>query len=271
MAAAPLITRGRVKQISNGMALQVQAEKIVQSKLKIAEARQEGIFPKDDKAIISYVTSRNARNRSLNLDSFYTRMAKAPKLWNKKFIHDAFSGDSIDLLMRIAEATSYAWQLMDSQYRQFPTYKKSKRTNHLYDSQRITIDGQVTNTAQRRILSYSGEGSPVVELTNFAEYASTSEVNAIHYRKIGGIIFWVAKRVQTRYSDLGIRFEYAKAAEYSLPHKYDVPVLRITSADQITERGRWSRPGSRRRARERFASRVRRSTNAYNRRTGGAT
>ena len=113
MAAAPQLTRERIKYLADDLALQVQRKKIVEGQGQIVIAQSKGIFPKEEDRIFAYHTSTNEKNRSTNLRSFHQRMAHSPKLWQKKFIYVTTAANE-DLFKRMLEATKLAHQMINS-------------------------------------------------------------------------------------------------------------------------------------------------------------
>ena len=188
-------------------------------------------FP-DDEYITSYVTSTNPNNRYVNLANFYVKMKQSyGKNWKKRFIHVA--NDAADN-KRIAEAAEFATDIVLSK-----TAAYGVRSGWLFDSVTTLVNGVVSYDYDKAIIASSAP--PIFEVTNFAEYASTVEARS-YFSAQAGIIYYAARRTQTKYPDLGILFYFTKAATFGLPHIYDVPVLRIALPVDAT--GKWGRPGT---------------------------
>lgn len=205
-----------------------------------------------DKYLISYVGSQARGKRYVNIDRFYDNMARSyVKNWKKSFIHTSTAEVTNE---RIAEAALFAYTLIKQRTAGYPRYSESgwKPTGILDSSVRQYVNGRETTNPRPDILASTG--SPIVEFTNIAEYASTVEARS--YFRDGGILFYAAKRTANRYKDLGVIFTYAAAKAFGAPHKYELPVLVISDAQ--TADGKWSRPGVRARARARIIRRVRR-------------
>lgn len=230
----------------------IQSAKIRASKDAIGRAQAAGDMPEDKKDITSYVTSTNPANRYVDIDKFYRVMAAKPdKYWQKKFIHTASDlGD----YQKIADATNYALQEITART---PVAAKSSAPGHpglLRRSIKTLVDGRESNSPGQDIIRDSA-AAPIVEITNYAEYASTAEARSF-FSAQAGIIYYVAQRTQTKYPELGIFFYYSKADAFGLPHVYDVPVLRISTPENAT--GKWGKPGVNARKRLKHVRRINR-------------
>ena len=177
MAAAPQLTKQRVKYLADDMALQVQKRKILESQVEIGRAQKKGVFPKDESKILAYHTSTNEKNRSVGLrgpNGFYKRMAHSPKLWEKKFIYVTTAANE-DLFKRMLEATKLAHKMISSQYEKYGI-----DTGYLINSQVLYMDGYpvgihgIEDALERRNASKGGE-IPAIDLTNTAAISETVE------------------------------------------------------------------------------------------------
>lgn len=252
MATVP-ISRASVDKVSNDLKRQVQVFKVRVSRADLSKLQANDQFP-PDKNITSYVTSTNQKNRYKNLHKFWSVMEKAPKYWDKRFIYipDQEGGA---LNERIAKAAREAYDIAERQYQSYP---KISSTGHLRESIRTTVNGDITRSTTSAILESTG--AAYFQMYNTAEYASTAEARAVYVTQQRGLIFYAANRIQTKYPDLGIKFHYIAQSEHGLPHKYDIPVLTISSKENVS--GKWARPGSRIRGRRREA---RRNANLFRR------
>jgi hypothetical protein len=225
----------------------IQSEKVDISRENILSLQQQERFPQD---YTSFHTSVTKNNRYPVPENFFTWMKRSPKLWDKRFIFvaDTVTGPSI------REAATYAMRVAKDQARKYGV-----DTGHLLNSFWPMIDGSLMSNPDQ--LDGLGEAS-VFQLVNTAAYASTSEVNAVYFAKIGGILFYTAKQVQKKYPDLGIAYTYTPANDvtgvplldkYGKQHKYDVPTLTIGGKNNIN--WKWSQPGANRKRRQAGARR----------------
>ena len=228
-----------IKKLSNNIRLQIQRGKVSASKSTISRLQAKNQFaPNED--IISYVSSLSAANRYLDINRFYTWMERSPKKFNSKFFYRSTSDVSNE---RIMEAAMMAIEIAERNTRSYPIHTT---TGHLFNSIRTFVNGPEALTPLTAIKN--SEGSAVFEMANIAEYGSTAEARALYITKQGGLLFYAADRVQKKFPDLGIMFRYAKAEDFGLPHKYNVPVLTIGSTDDVS--GPWVRPGNNHRRRQ---------------------
>jgi hypothetical protein len=171
-------------------------------------------------------------------------MIKSPKYWDKRFIYIPEQGTDSEVNERIAKAAVLAKQLAERQYQAYP---RMRSTGLLKESVVTEVNGKREFITTPAILK--SEGTAYFTLYNTAEYASTAEARAVYVTMQRGLIFYAANRVQTKFPDLGVRFTYMPQAEHGLPHIYDIPLLEISSKENIT--GPWSKPGTNMRARRR--------------------
>ena len=242
-----------IKEIQRQTTGLIQANKLRASANAIRYQQQKGNMPADKADITSYVTSTNPKNRFVDIDRFRRVMKARPdKYWQSKFI---FLSSEIDTYETIAEAADIATKEVIARTPQGTKAGRPGRSvGHLKRSVTTYVDGvEVINT--KKAIMDAGDSAPIFELTNIADYGSTAEARA-YFSAMGGIIYYVAKRMQTRYPQLGILFYYAKAQAFGLTHVYDVPVLRISSPAKAT--GAWSRPGVRGRTRLKSIRRINR-------------
>lgn len=249
-----------VKQITEGMTRHIQSGKVEISQEVVGFNILAELFPEE---YVAYHTSTNKRNLYPDPQKFYAVMPNIGKLWAKKFI---FVGGEDDLSERIKEAALFAVRTARTQYARYGV----RQTGFLQNQLHTMLDGKVISNpavAFRNITSDS-----IFSVLNTAAYAATSEVNAIYYHKIGGLMIYVARKVQQKYPDLGVLFMYnradaVKAAGLRIYDKtgkqwnYDTPVLHIGSIDNVY--GKWSQPGTRRRDRLKIQRKVARINETF--------
>lgn len=240
--AAVNLTRESIRVLSNNVKRQMQVEKVQISKDFLGELQARDEFVPNDQ-ITSYVTSTNAKNKYEDIDRFWKQMEQSPKYWLKKFIYIP-EREGADLNERIAEAVVKANAIIERQYQSYP---RISSTGHLKQSVITEVNGDRTFNTTPAILA--SPNTAYVQIYNTAEYASTAEARAVYVTQQRGLIFYAANRIQTQYPDLGIRYSYTAQSEHGLPHKYDIPVLTISS--KANARGKWARPGRNIRSRRR--------------------
>ena len=248
-----------IRQIRRTLVKGVQDEKIKASMDWVRYMRNEGVFPEDPKQQVSYTTSTNQGNRYVGASRFWVAMDKSwAKNWKKRFIH---VGSDENLTQRIADASEWAFNQVLIRTQSYPDPSLGyPQTGTLLRNVTATVNNRNVDGGMRQAILRSEE-TPVVHISNYAEYGSTAEARS-YYSAQGGIIFYVAKQLQRRYPDLGITFYYDKAQDRGLPHIYDVPTLAVSSPENNF--GKWSVPGDRTRRRARAIRRI-------NRRLGRAT
>jgi hypothetical protein len=235
------LTQKAVRQLNNKIKLNIQAVKISASKTEIGKLQAANRFP-PNKDITSYVISTHPRNKFNDINRFYDVMSKGAKWWDKKFIYVAPQGSNNE---RIAEAAVMAKAITETKTLAYPQNysssgpRRTASTGHLSRSIRTWVNGTETTTPASSIQNSSGVA--LFELVNTAEYGSTAEARAVYVTRQNGLIFYAANRVQRKFPELGIMFRFAKAADFGLPHIYNVPVLTIGSPEQVN--GPWVRPG----------------------------
>lgn len=237
------LTLKTLRKLRGDLVKPIQDQKIVASKEWVRWGQSEGMFPPDDQ-LNSYVTSTNPNNRYVGAQNFWTQMDKSyAKNWRRRFIH---VGDSKQLNELIAEAAVYARSEIAQR-----TANYGFVSGTLVRSITTEVNGVRTTNIRSAIID--SETPPIFEISNYAEYGSTAEARS-YFSAQQGIIYYVARRVQTRYPNLGVLFYFARAKDRGLPHIYDVPVLRIAEPSEAT--GRWGKPGTNIRRRLRAARSV---------------
>ena len=251
------LTNLTVESLKRDIQGDLQLTKVRISKVEIGALQRKTPpeFP-PNKDITSFVTSLHQRNSYKDIEHFYKQMINSPKLWLKKFIYVPAIGEGTDINDRIAEAATLAIQIAHAKTAAYPRNfsdagPRGRTTGHLLDSITSYVNGDEEFSAASAIRR--SKGTAYFELTNTAEYGSTAEARAVHVTRQQGLIFYAANRVQRRYPDLGITFNFKPVELHGLPHKYDIPVLTITSKDLSV--GQWARPGYNIRKRARQARR----------------
>jgi hypothetical protein len=227
--------------------MQLAKVRISKDELGILQRKSPPEFPANEN-ITSFVTSTHQRNAFKDIDHFYKQMIISPKLWLKKFIYLPDTDSDAGLNEMIAEAADMAIKLAHSKTASYPRYDGIRPTRKLLSSITTYVNGIEAYSVSSAIRN--SEGAAYFELANIAEYGSTAEARAVMVTGQQGLIFYAANRVQRKYPTLGITFNFKPVELHGLQHKYDIPVLTITSKEQSV--GRWARPGSniRKRARQ---------------------
>lgn len=243
----------QAKKLGNILEGQVQKAKVDYSRQVINQLQVRDEFAKDKKDIISYHTSLNQSNRYIDIDKFWSVMLKSPKKWDKKFYYVTSGGGSDE----IYRAAKMAIDIARKQIQGYPDpalAHKNNRPGHpgmLLDSMRFTVDGSPTSNPLGDISSHTG--GPVFEMATTTPYASTAEASS-YFSAQSGLLYYAASRVQKKFPSVGVLFYYSKADSAlglgGFGHKYDVPVVRIGPPDSAT--GKWGRPGTRRKKRQKF-------------------
>jgi len=245
---AKQLGRHTVKELIIDLQLQVQRGKVSASKKDIKALQLQDNFSEE---YTSFHSSIRPSNEYRTPQKFFDTMERKPKLWAKKFF---FIGQQDS---RLAEAAVYAINLVERQANKYGVitglYKRSFRM----------LLNDIPFTTKQRLFDPSLGDDSVFTIYNATEYASTSEVNALYYSRIGGILFYAANQTFRRFPELGVVFAYTDAA-IGLNHQYAVPFLSIGPKELI--RGGITRPGSNRKGRRRVSSARRRTARSINRR-----
>ena len=245
--AKPLNSQTVKAAISN-MQLQVQSGKVRDSKKTIRKLQLSDRFSDD---FTSFFTSIRSANEYRTPQKFFDKMEKSPKLWDKKFFYIG------ERNTRLAEAALYAIGLIERKANQYGVITGLYRSSF----KMMLDDRMFTNEA--RLLDPGIDSNSIFTIYNATEYASTSEVNALYYSRIGGIMFYAANHTFKRFPELGVVFNYTDAA-LGLTHKYAVPFLSIGPKREMI--GGITRPGANRKGRRKVRSRKRRIAKKINQR-----
>ena len=242
------LTLKTLRKLRRDLIQPVQRKKLEAWADYVVKGQAEFLLPDDDN-VTSYVTSTNQKNRYVGTERFAREMARSfVKTWDKRFI---LVGSSEDTRKRIAEAARWANQQVIIRTLAYP---RGESTGHLKSMISTSVNGVGTKSPAQQILK-SPYDDPVFEISNYAEYGSTAEARS-YYSAQRGIIYYVASRLQRKYPDLGIVFYYANGQGIALPHKYEVPVLRISTPANTNFA--WSRPGENARRRKKAYQRINR-------------
>lgn len=238
MATKPLNIRTVSSAVTN-IAQYVQDKKIALSRSTIRKARMSGKWPDEH---LSYVSAESGRNEFKDPERFYRVMAGKPQWYARKFIFRP----KVDTSHRIREATIAAHRIAIKQSRQY-----GYQTGHYASSFTVMLNRTpLANLAQLDGLT----ADDTTQIVNIAAYAGTVEKNALYFSKIGGVLYYAARRIQKLYPELAVRFVYSRAntipGTYS---KYDVPTLAIGVRGKVQPK--LTRPGKQHRRRNRGSQR----------------
>jgi hypothetical protein len=265
-----------VRRLNKNIKLSIQAAKVDGSKRTINKLqsrgqRVDGVIQGEfapNKDITSYVVSKHQQNKYNDISKFYSTMLKGEKWWDKRFYF--FGPPTGGNNERIVQAAAMAIEITERQTASYPKNyssagpRQTASTGHLKRSISPFVNGKYSLNPARDIASSSG--SALFELANIAEYGSTAEARAVYVTRQNGLIFYAANRVQSKFPELGIMFRFAEAADFGLPHVYNVPVLTIGSPEDVN--GPWVRPGGNirkeRKRNRRMASAAARITRKFN-------
>lgn len=225
-----------IKSAVQGARQYVQDEKIQISRRTITKFQYGDRWP--DK-YNSFVTSETRRNRYKDPDKFFAVMHSKPQWYARKFIFRPIDDYASKL---IRQATIDAYNLIIRKAQAYGTI-----TGHYSASFQIRLDGALlSNITQLDVLN----NDSVTQILNTAEYAGTSEKNALYFSGIGGIIYYAANMIKRNYPQLGVRYVYNRSATVGVRHKYDVPVLTIGSRENVIDKIK--KPGRNHRRRDRI-------------------
>jgi hypothetical protein len=241
------LTPGTIKLAVKGSVQFIQDEKIRISQNTIRKAQGLEQWPDE---YLSFVGTVKKANSFKDPAKFFRVMHFKPNLWNKNFTFLPAIDDNKDL----AAATRLADSVIKQQTRAYLNPPRTISTGHYESRFKYLLNGA-------DIKSYGqfddAPGGSVVNIYNTALYAGALEKNALYYSRVGGILFFAAKRVKKAYPRLGVRFVYWRAVNTpGANHNYDVPVLTIGSRANVTDEIK--RPGRNHRSTGRRINRRRR-------------
>ena len=124
---------------------------------------------------------------------------------------------------KLKEASNRAFILIRQQVAKYP-----EKTGRHRDSFVYTLDGLAVRS--QKDFDRLDERSTFMAHST-VPYASTAESRALNVLGLGGILFWVAKKLQGEYPDLGVAFEYERMND--LGHYYQVPRLVIGDSKYV--------------------------------------
>jgi hypothetical protein len=231
------LTPGTIKLAVKGSVQFIQDEKISVSQDTIRKAQGLEQWPDE---YLSFVGTVKKANSFKDPAKFFRVMHFKPNLWNKNFTFLP----AVDDNQQLADATRLADSVIKSQTRAYLSPVRTESTGHYASRFKYLLNGT-------DIKSYSqfddAPAGSIVNIYNTALYAGALEKNALYYSKVGGILYYAAKRVRKAYPNLGVRFVYWRAANTpGANHKYDVPVLTIGNRANVTDEIK--RPGRRHRS-----------------------
>ena len=235
-----------MKKAIENLQLQVQSGKVESSNTTILKLQVTDRFSED---FTSFHSSISSGNEYKNPSKFFATMQKKPKLWQRKFFYISERSN------RMPDAVTYAMSIIDRKSTEYGVitgfYKRSFQTY---------IDDRVYTNPQS---IYNASPDSIFTVLNTAPYASTAEVNALFYAKIGGVMYYAAKQTLRRFPELGVVFGYQDAA-IGLTHQYAIPYLSIGPKELMI--GGIVRPGSGRKKRRKVLSKKRRIAKSINQR-----
>lgn len=209
----------------------IQEQKVEISRVNLTKLQYRGRWPDEYDA---FHTSLQKRNRYKDPAKFFRVMPKQPKLYAKKFIYTN-TDDNIGIVMARAISDALSEALRQSRrYVMAPNVSGSaNRRTGFYDANfKIGIGrGNVIASATQL---QNLQKTDTVFLANVAEYAGSSEVNALFYANVGGILYYAAQRIKKKYKNLAVSFKYEPAG--SIQGAYankQIPVLRIAAKGVI--------------------------------------
>lgn len=212
----------------------VQDNKIAISKGTIRGAQSLGEWPKE---YLSYHTSVNKRNLYKDHNKFFRVMKSKPQLFRKKFIFL----NPVDASSSLPEAAKLAYRLIQQQASMFYD------TGAYGRAFRMELNGElVSNLSAFDTL----DAASIISFTNIVPYASTLDARALYVNKVGGIMFYAAKKVEKAFPEVGVLFTFVQG-DY---HKYALPYLALGSRGNL-QTG-ITRPGKNLRGRRRRAKRA---------------
>lgn len=224
-----------IQSAVTGIAQHIQDSKITLSRDTIRKMRSAGRWPDEH---LSYVASETARNEFKDPARFYRVMSGRPQWYARRFIFRP----KVDSSHRIREATIAAHRIVIKQARQY-----GYQTGHYASSFTVMLNRvPLANLSQLDSLT----ADDTTQIVNIAAYAAAVEKNALYFSRIGGVLYYAAKRIQKLYPELAVRYVYNKAE--SIPgtySKYDVPTLTIGVPGKV--RPKLTRPGLKHRRRDR--------------------
>ena len=243
----PLTIR-TVQTAIKGVAQFVQDEKIAISRISIGSLQNQKRWPKE---YYSYIGRETRNNRYKDPDRFFRVMHYKPEWFKRRFIFRPI----IDVSDVLKQATLYANAIAHQQANMFRV-----RSGLYRGSFKIVVDGELATPAALDNLTTES----VVQIYNAVPYASKLESLAFYNAAIGGVLYFAANKVKSRYPTLGVSFSYKKP--YTLPETYGykgrfymVPVLTLGSRAKVIDT--LKKPGNRVRRRKRAAAKTARLQN----------
>lgn len=238
------LTVQEVRRSVSAIAQHIQDEKIRLSRHRIGQFQARGQWPAE---YVSY-SGPVGRNSFKDPDVFFRTMRGRPHKYRQRFVflpaRDPEARQlqhAADMALDIVSTQSQKYGVQSGMYgRSFRMYMREGNNR-----KHITSIAQLDKATPRTIF----------EITNPVAYASTVEANALYRAKIGGVLYYAAKRLQRAFPGLGVRYVYHKSEEFGFGHKYDVPVLSIGSRKVVQDRLR--RPGVNARRRNRIKGKLR--------------
>jgi hypothetical protein len=213
----------------------VQDTKIEESRVRITKFQYGEKWPDEYN---SWVMSETPRNLYKDPDKFFASMHRnADRFWKSKFIFKPLGGNDG---AAIKEATEVALRTIRRQFQKYfqaPNVSGSPniKTGRYMRQLNLLLNKKLV-TSVRQLDGLTNQD--VVAITNIAEYATATERNALYHAKVGGILFFAAKKIKILYPQLSIRFTYIQSSNpmFASIGSYfsTAPVIQIGTHDTVS-------------------------------------